>query len=237
MRAVNWSEYAAVYDLMAENNPTYQELLAHCRGFLGADCQTKVSRVLDAGAGTGNFSLLCAQSLAATEVIHLEPNAGMNSRTRAKAQAQRLGNLTVLEQPVESTEFPAASFDLIISVHALYTMPQPQVQLRRFAGWLRPGGQAFLCDFGRTMVVADWRKFLFNHLRREKGLLRTLNLLWHGRQIAQQNQTIAQLQGSGEYWLHSPEEFRTAVEQSGLQIRKQALVYRGYSDLVIAQKI
>jgi len=86
------------------------------------------------------------------------------------------------------------------------------------------------------MNVADWRQFLFNHLRRETGLWQTAKLLWRGRKIARQNQNIATLQRSGKYWLHSPEEFRTTVEQSGLQILQQELVYRGCSDLVIAQK-
>lgn len=232
---MNWTDYAVVYDLMAENNPAYQELLARCRSILAGNADAKILRVLDVGAGTGNFSLLAAQFFPTAEVVHLEPDAGMNFHARTKAQ--HLSNFTVLEQPVERAEFTDASFDLILSIHALYTMPQPQEQLRRLAGWLRPGGQALLCDCGRQMDVVNWRRFLFKHLWSEKGLCRAAALLWRGRQIARQNQTIADLQRSGRYWLHSPKEFRMAVEQSGLQIVSQELAYRGCSDLVVAQKV
>ncbi len=237
MKNVSWRQYAAVYDLMAENNPAYQELVKCYRDFIAANCITPLQRVLDAGAGTGNFSLVAAQKLPTAKIIHLEPDLGMNLCVKAKSQTRQITNLIVDERAIEAAEFPAAAFDVITSVHALYTMPQPQEQLRRFAAWLRPGGLVFLCDFGRVMEVADWRNYLFKHLCRENGLLETLKILWRGRQIARENRKIARLQRHGKYWMHSPDQFRGAVETAGFQILKQELVYRGCSDLIIAKKI
>ncbi len=237
MKAVNWSAYARQYDLMAENNPAYQELLKLYTDILKSCAASKVDLVLDAGAGTGNFSLRAAEILSESRVTHLEPDSGMNLCARDKAQANHLNNLFVDERKIEGAEFPDEHFDLIVSVHALYTMPKPQEQLRRFAAWLRPSGQAFLCDFGRLMDVADWRSYLFQHLRQKSGLLNTLNLFWRGRELARQNKIVAALQKSGKYWLHTPEEFHAAVETAGFQIVRQELVYRGYSDLIIAKKL
>lgn len=237
MKSVNWSAYARQYDLMTENNPAYQELVRQYQDFLASCTASNIRRVLDVGAGTGNFSLLAAQCLSSAKVTHLEPDAGMNACARDKARANQLNNLLVDERAIEEAQFPAEHFDLVVSVHALYTMQKPQEQLRRFAAWLRPGGQAFLCDFGRTMDVADWRGYLFQHLRRKFGALGALKLFWRGREVARQNWNVAALQKCGQYWLHTTEEFQTAVEAAGFQIIRQELVYRGYSDLVIAKRI
>lgn len=232
MKSVSWEEYAEVYDLMAENNPAYQDLMSRYRLFLESRSRP-VRKILDAGAGTGNFSLLAAQMFPEAEVIHLEPDEGMNRRLVAKSDGIR--NLSIVTLPVECAEFPAECFDLIISVHALYTMPEPHKQLERMAGWLRPGGSAFLCDFGRLMDLADWRNYLFRHFYREKGLLRAVQLLWQGRNVACQNSRIAAIQREGRYWMHSPKDFRAAVTQAGFQVAHQEEVYRGASDLILTE--
>jgi len=237
MKPVNWSDYARHYDLMAENNPAYQELIAHYQDFLGLCVGGNIRRVLDVGAGTGNFSLLAAKCLSLAEVIHLEPDAGMNARAHEKTQTNQLNNLLMDNRAIESADFPAGHFDLVVSVHALYAMPNPQWQLQKFAAWLRPGGLAFLCDFGRMMDVADWRSYLFQHLQRKHGIMQAFRLFWRGREVAQQNRNVAALQKCGRYWLHTPEEFQAAVEAAGFQIIRQELIYRGYSDLIIAKKI
>lgn len=233
---MNWTQYSTAYDLMADNNPEYQQILDRCQRHLSGCDPAGTTRVLDIGAGTGNFSLLAARTLPLASVVHLEPDPGMNSRLSAKRAALGLENLSLREQPVQDAEFPVASMDLIVCVHALYTMPDPRAQLCRLTSWLRPGGHAFLCDLGRALDVNDWRRFLFRHLLREKGPLRAISLVLRGRQVARQNHNIARLQRAGKYWLHTPAEFRAAVEQSGLLIEEQDVMYRGCSDLVLARK-
>lgn len=234
MKAVSWQRYAAVYDLMAANNPAYQALLVRCRRFLTGVSALPIRSILDAGAGTGNFSLAAAGMFQEASVVHLEPDPAMNAQARDKANGNR--RWSVLECPIEQAQFPAACFDVVLSVHALYAMPQPRIQLGRLAEWLRPGGQAFLCDFGRVMNVADWRKFMFSHLRLEKGLLGAIRILWLGREVARQNRKVAHLQKSGRFWLHTADEFRASVEAAGLQVVGAEVVYRRYSDLICAQK-
>jgi hypothetical protein len=45
------------------------------------------------------------------QAVLLEPDSGMNSRTRLKAGKAR--NLRVIEHPIERAEFPTDHFDLI----------------------------------------------------------------------------------------------------------------------------
>ena len=127
------------------------------------------------------------------------------------------------------------SADLVICVHALYTMPKQADRIRDLRNLLRPGGILYLIDLGRFMNVADWRRYLFSHLRKEHGLIGALRIFWRGREIAKQNTAILEAQKQGAYWTHTTEEIEAEVEQAGFEILRQQSVYRGYSDLLVCR--
>ncbi len=233
---VDWSSYAAAYDEMAALNPAYQELLAAFRMATRDWTPRPGERMADLGAGTGNFSVELAQQFPECEVLHVDSDPAMNRVAEAKAESGRLRNLRVVASDLRSLDFPSGSLAALVSVHSLYTLPEPEQFLRRMHGWLRPGGVAFLCDFGRRMDVADWRRFLFRDCRRRFGLLPTLTRFYRGRVVAQANREIARRQDAGEFWTHDHDEFIAAVRRAGFEILNHSETYRGYSDLVVCHR-
>ncbi|QTN31207.1 class I SAM-dependent methyltransferase [Akkermansiaceae bacterium] len=233
MKSVNWTQYAQVYDLMTEVNPAYQELLGEFETFLGKSGLQAGQVLADLGAGTGNFSTLAARSISGLEVIHIDGDPMMNALAKTKDGG---GKMRIQEGDLAELNIGKAAYDAVVSVHALYTLSQPKEFLAKIAKGLKPGGKAFLCDLGRVLDIADWRRFLMRKLIEERGLLQAGAIAWRGRKVASENRRIASCQIDGRYWTHSHEEFREAVEQAGMNILESREAYRGYSDLVIAER-
>lgn len=98
---------------------------------------------LDVGCGTGFLSLeLAARGHRATGV-DLAP--AMLAEARKKAAAQGLA-ARFEEADAENLPYPAASFDLVISRHVLWTLPHPQAAIADWIRVLRPGGRLAIID-------------------------------------------------------------------------------------------
>ena len=228
--ATDWSAYAAAYDLLAEHNPAYQDLLADFAKFLSSIPAPGV--ILDLGGGTGNYTAIAARQFPQSTIHFVEPDVGM---TRA-AQAKLAGHDNILYQTrgVEAVRADATA-DLVVCAHALYTMPDPQQRLVDMHRMLKPGGLIYLVDLGRYLNLADWRSYLFAHLRGRHGLAGALRIFWQAREIARQNANILAAQKNGDYWIHSAADFAQAVTAAGFEIVSQTKVYRGYSDQIVAR--
>ena len=226
----DWSAYAAAYDLLSEHNPAYQDLLEEFKAFL-ATIEPPQS-IYDIGGGTGNYTQIAAQACPDAEIRFLEPDPGMFAAAKAKLSAHT--NITFENLPFEALTDEGAA-DLVVCVHALYAMPDQRQRLSDLRRLLRPGGWLFLVDLGRHMNVADWRKYLFSSLRKEKGVIGALGVFWQGREIATQNTAIFKAQKDGVYWTHTSEELASAVTENGFEIVRQKPVYRGYSDLLVCR--
>lgn len=227
---VDWSTYAGTYDLLSQHNPEYQALLQGFERFLKTIDAPQL--IYDIGGGTGNYTEIAARLCPGSEIRLMEPDAGMVARAKSKLSAHR--NVSYATLALEDITTPAPA-DLVICIHALYTMPAPEQRLRDLRKLLRPGGWLYLVDLGRDMDVADWRSYLFSSLKRELGLIGALRVLWQGREIAKQNKSIFKAQKDGSYWTHSDAEIASAVSAAGFEIVRQETVYRGYSDLLVCR--
>ncbi|KKK55970.1 hypothetical protein LCGC14_3069220, partial [marine sediment metagenome] len=165
-----------------------------------------------------------------SEIRLLEPDAGMIEVAKSKLAMHN--NVTYHARPLEGFD-PPEQADLIVCVHAIYAMPDQKERLRDLRRLLRPGGWLYLVDLGRHMDVADWRSYLFSHLKEELGLVRALRVFWQGREIAKKNAAILKAQKQGAYWTHTEAEMAAEVTAAGFEIYRQQSVYRGYSDLLM----
>lgn len=97
---------------------------------------TPPARVLDCGAGGGEFSYLMTSR--GYRLTGIEPNDGYREYARKEYGVDlRPGTL-------DDASFEPGEFDLITIFHVLEHVPDPAAALRRLAGWLKPGGHLYI---------------------------------------------------------------------------------------------
>jgi SAM-dependent methyltransferase len=94
-------------------------------------------RVLDVGAGDGNFALACAREGATVVASDLSP--GMVERGRKRSEAEGYA-IEWVEADAEQLPFEDASFDCVGSVFGAMLAPRPEVVTGEAFRVVRPGG-------------------------------------------------------------------------------------------------
>jgi ubiquinone/menaquinone biosynthesis C-methylase UbiE len=235
---VDWNTYAQCYDLLCSFNPAYSELLHEFSEFCRTISLRSDARLLDLGGGTGNFFCNGLPRYVAESgtLVHLDADSEMLAIASEKYKRAGL-NVQLIHRDASRTVLPVASFDCVLSVNALYAMPDQVGVLKRAFHWLRPGGYLFLVDLGRIQNTNDWTTFLVRSNAGEMGVLRTLKILLNeGMVISKANRRIALAQRNGTYWQHTTSELQATLERIGYRVTISRPVYRGYSDLAVATK-
>jgi SAM-dependent methyltransferase len=92
--------------------------------------------VLDVGAGTGNFAIVCAGEGASVVACDLAP--GMVERGSARTDAEGF-DVEWLQADVEDLPFEDARFDCVGSVFGAFIAPRPEVAAAEMFRVVRPG--------------------------------------------------------------------------------------------------
>jgi ubiquinone/menaquinone biosynthesis C-methylase UbiE len=98
---------------------------------------------LDIGCGTGFLSLELASRGHRVTGIDFAPS--MITQARKKA-AERQATIRFEEADAEQLPFAAASFDIAVSRHLLWTLPHPERAMDEWIRVLRPGGRLIVVD-------------------------------------------------------------------------------------------
>lgn len=94
------------------------------------------ARVLECGAGGGEFSYLLASR--GYRLTGIEPNDGYREYAAAEY------GVDLRPGTIDDNDFAAGEFDLITLFHVLEHVPDPGAALVRLAGWLRSGGHLYI---------------------------------------------------------------------------------------------
>ena len=226
---------AEQYDMLLQYNPFYQQLHREVLEVLQSWKVPSGATLADIGAGTGNYSLAIANLFPQATILHFDNDPGMNAAAIAKRPVS-LTNHHVYQSSVDAIQIARENLDGLISIHALYTFPDPKAALQNMFQWLKPGAPAILVNAGRSVNVLSWQLAIGLHLIRNYGFRKTMEILQQGKEVSRQNAYIRKMQDRGIYWTHSHQEFCEAVSQSGFEILSAKKAFRGISDQVIARK-
>jgi ubiquinone/menaquinone biosynthesis C-methylase UbiE len=124
-------------------------------------------RVLDVGTGTGVLALAAAQHLGpGTQVTAIDLSEGMLSSASANAEAAGLsGRVHFQREDAEAMTIPGASFDGVLSLYALFHLPNPQRAIDEMFRVLVPGGRLVLAvGSGPPLLSRAGAAYLFDRL-------------------------------------------------------------------------
>lgn len=231
---LKWSRYAPFYDEMCTFIPAYQENIDTLLEVLPSLNLPEQPKILDLGAGTGNYIVAVSEALPGASFTHLDVDPVMNDAARDKYTELDI-DAVVVQKYIQRADFAPSSFDLIICVNALcHAAPQVPV-LRRISTWLKPKGKMFVIDFGRPVRIFDWLWYVFQNAVRNVGVVPFVKALVRNRQTVFQNRRAKKDQKQGSMWLHTPEEFRDTLERGAFDLIESRTCYRGYCDMAICQ--
>jgi ubiquinone/menaquinone biosynthesis C-methylase UbiE len=101
--------------------------------------------ILDVGTGTGLVALRVARLLAGGRVTGIDHSRGMMEQAWAKARRSDLCDVVAFRQmDAEQLDFPDQSFDVVLSLFALFHFPDPSRALTEMHRVLRPGGHVVI---------------------------------------------------------------------------------------------
>lgn len=101
------------------------------------------ARVADLGCGTGTLSILLAEHGHRVSGVDFSPR--MVELARAKSAGAEV-DATFLEADASQPPLAAGAFDVVLSRHVLWAMPDPAAALRNWIALLRPGGLIVLVE-------------------------------------------------------------------------------------------
>jgi SAM-dependent methyltransferase len=170
--------YGVVYDYVYPRFSHYQRLQAEVRDLVEAAVPARIARrdvrVLELACGPGNFT--CALAEAGFTVTGLDAYAALVEAAKEKRRTRHLSNLAFRHGELTSgNTFRDETFDQVVSIHALYAHPAPDLLLREAYRVLKPGGHAVFVN--HTRLIGRWSTL--RDLARRDGLGAALHgLLW-----------------------------------------------------------
>ena len=166
--------YGLAYDLVVRGFRPYEALLNEIAGLVGrsASADRRSTKVLDVACGTGTVAFWLARegySVVGLDVVeHLVEVAQDRGRSRTAA-GPTFHHLDLARDPVPG----AGTFDVLVSMHALYWHPDPQGLLAGCYRALKPGGHGIFLTYSRPARVVR----TFREVRAREGLGRAMRAL------------------------------------------------------------
>ncbi|MGV9770645.1 class I SAM-dependent methyltransferase [Streptosporangium sp. NPDC003464] len=139
-----WDASAPSFDEEADHGLRDPDVKAAWAERLRSWMPASPADVLDLGCGTGSLSLVLAEQGHRPVGVDLAPL--MIEQARRKLTAAGFDAAMMVGDASNPPAQAGTSFEVILSRHLLWTLPDPQEALRRWIGLLRPGGRLILIE-------------------------------------------------------------------------------------------
>lgn len=232
---VQWREYARHYDEYVVPLTCYQDNISQLTDFICQYGLGESETICDLGAGTGIYISAMHKIIPKGQFIHVDSDSAMIDYAQSRYLKEGI-SVAVKQIEIEKLELPANSQDLVTAINVIYSLPDPLDRLQETFRAVKPGGYFFSIDFGRKQQPIDWTFYFFKEMVRREGLQKTLKSVPSAISLFKRQAEAAKAQTVGEYWLHSTETFRNAMEDVGFEVMEARSCYRGYADLAICRK-
>ena len=219
-----WDLYAKVYDSLPNHFLPYQKLLEQVVEEI--DKYSGKGTILDAGCGTGNFSIALAKR--GYDVVGVDYTDGMLNRARSKKNG--ISNLQLLKLDLEKgLAFPDNYFGGIISVHTLYTMRDPEETLKEYHRLLCPDGVFVLSELQQPIEI----KPVIEEAINRDGWGEAINVFCHLFTLGLFNIDLGKRLRSGIYHYWNESELKKILAKTGFNIISMKETYTNNWDLLV----
>lgn len=147
-----WDAAAGSFDQEADHGLRDSRVRAAWADRLRSWIPAAPARILDLGCGTGSVSLLLAED--GHFPVGVDLSARMIAVAQDKMHRHRQRVMLLVGDAGDPPPQAGESFDVVLTRHLLWTLPDPQTALRRWTRLLRPGGRLVLIE-GRWGAVTD----------------------------------------------------------------------------------
>jgi len=148
-----WDAAAASFDNEPDHGLRNPIIRAAWTRFLKAWLPSENAAVLDIGCGTGSLSVVLAGLGHAVTGIDLSPTMIALAEAKAEAHGHQV-DFQVMDAAFP--KFALRQFDVILSRHLLWALPEPKQVLQRWVDFLKPQGRLLLIE-GYWMTGAGLR--------------------------------------------------------------------------------
>lgn len=221
-----WNIYARVYDNLSKHFLPYQRLVKEITEIMISSCSL-ASWVLDAGCGTGNFSI--ALGGAGYRVLGFDLSTEMLKRAKEKTKANEIpvhfqqGSLT------ERLPYKDNTFDAVININALYMLQDPESTLKEFFRILKQGGKLVLSTPRRQPSI--WESV--TEIIAVQGAMRGITKICRLFLLGLFNLLITTKIKNGHYFYWQEQKLRNRVEAVGFKINLVKETYTANTNLLV----
>jgi phosphatidylethanolamine/phosphatidyl-N-methylethanolamine N-methyltransferase len=117
-------------------------------------------RILEVGVGTG---ISLADYSSDNHIVGIDLSEEMLRKARERVSELALANVELATMDAEHLLFPDNSFDVVVALYVVSTVPNPQAALDEFARVTKPGGEIILAN--RVGAEAGLRRSVEEMLR------------------------------------------------------------------------
>ena len=159
-----WNSQASSFDDEPDHGLRDPDTRRAWRSLLLERLPPAPARILDLGCGTGTLTMLLAEE--GYRVDGLDIAEAMVAAARSKAAGSELP-VTFQRGDASAPPYPPQSYDVVLSRHVLWAMPDPTAALRSWTRLLRPGGRLLLVEgrwhTGGGLTAAECERLLRQH--------------------------------------------------------------------------